>query len=130
MLDKWFPLSILSLSEIRDTIQSRIVKKTTIVHDGWLPTESAVTELGYKHPPSVKHDKGYRDPKTGFHTNDAESENARVKGKNRVRYGKLQLNEQELAEYVFYVNLGKSMSKVLEGLALSNGGVVKNTPIV
>ena len=53
-----------------------------------------------------------------------------MKGKNRVRYGKLQLNEQELAEYVFYVNLGKSMSKVLEGLALSNGGVVKNTPIV
>ena len=64
---------------------------------------------------------------TGFHTNDAESENSRLKGKNRKRYGQLNLNENELAEYVFYINVGSTMTKVLEGLAVCSGDVVKNT---
>ena len=115
--------------EIHDTIESRIAKGTTVVSDGWSSTVAALKELGFKGPPAVVHEDGYRDVKTGFHTNDAESENSRLKRKNRIRYGQLQLNEKELSEYCFYVNLGSSMSKVMEGLALSNAGVMKNPPI-
>ena len=117
------------LEEIRDTIQARIAKKTILVHDGWTSTNAAIEALGYKHPPSVIHEDGYRDPTTGFHTNDVESENARLKTKNRTRYGHLHLNENELAEYVYYVNLGSTISKVLQGLAVRNGGAVKNAMI-
>ena len=117
------------LGEIKHTIADRIAKGSTVVSDGWSSTVSALRELGYKHPPPVVHEDGYRDLKTGFHTNDAESENSRLKGKNRKRYGKLLLNENELAEYTFYINIGSTMPKVLEGLAMSSGGVVKNALI-
>ncbi len=72
-----------------------------------------VNSLGYKSDPPVKHEKHFRDPSTGFHTNDAESENNRLKKWSRTRYGKLQLNASEMDEYVFYVNVGSSMCDVL-----------------
>ena len=68
------------------------------------------------------HKEGYRDVHTGFHTNDAESENSRLKDASRARYGHLRLTEDELAEYAFYVNIGSSMPNVLRGLAVSGGG--------
>ena len=72
------------------------------------------------------HDVEYRDSATGFHTNDIESENNRLKQGNRHRYGKLNLSAAELDEYCFYVNVGSEIKPVLEGLAISNGGVIKN----
>ena len=112
--------------EIRDTLQSRIAKGSFLVRDGWSSTDAAIKALGFKSAPAVVHENAYRDVKTGFHTNDAESENSRVKGWNRVRYGQLRLNKGEMDEYVYYVNIGRSFSQVAKGLAISNGGVVKN----
>ena len=112
--------------EISGTLHAHVAKQAFLVHDGWSSTVSAVEALGYRSAPPVVHEDGYRDRKTGFHTNDVESENARLKLWNRHRYGKLQLNRQELDEYVFYANIGGSMSDVLGGLAVSNGGAVRN----
>ena len=72
--------------------------------------------------PPVKREKHFRDPSTGFHTNDAESENNRLKQWFRTRYGELQLNASEMDEYVFYVNVGSSKCDVFHGLAMANGG--------
>ena len=110
------------LEEIKDTIEAHIAKESLLVHDAWTSTETAVEELGYKHPPGIVHKEGYRDVHTGFHTNDAESENSRLKDASRARYGHLRLTEDELAEYAFYVNIGSSMPNVLRGLAVSGGG--------
>ena len=64
----------------------------------------------------------FRDPSTGFHTNDAESGNNKLKKWSRTRYGKLHINASEMDEYVFYVNVGSSMCDVFHGLAMANGG--------
>ena len=66
----------------------------------------------------MKHEDGYRDVKTGLHTNDVESENARLKKWNRQRYGRLNINEHEMNEYVYYTNVGDSMEDVMRGLAM------------
>ena len=115
------------LHEIRDTLHSRVRKHSTLVFDGWTATTKAADQLGYKHPPSVKHDKCFRDVATGFHTNDAESENNRLKKWSRQRHGYLRIEEPDMQEYMFYVNVGSSMMSVLEGLARSNeGGKCRN----
>ena len=69
---------------------------------------------------------GYRDKETGFHTNDAESENARLKQWNRHRMGQLRIFKEDMDEYMFYINYGTSMSVVMEGLGAANGGAVRN----
>ena len=106
------------LHEIESTLQMHVAKGSILVHDGWTATEAAVCSLGYQSPPGVKHDTGYRDVATGFHTNDAESENSRLKRWNRSRYGTLTLSEPELFEYVYYINIGSSWEDVMKGLSL------------
>ena len=80
--------------------------------------------------PPVCHESAYRDVETGFHTNDAESENHRVKRWSRARYGKLNLTEADMGEYVYYVNVGDDVSSVMRGLATASGGVVNNNPVL
>ena len=74
------------LHEIRDTLDDRTHKGSTLVFDGWIATTQAADRLGYKHPPSVKHHKCFRDGATGLHTNNAESENNRLKRWSRQRH--------------------------------------------
>ena len=112
--------------EIQDTVQSHVAKGSYLIFDGWTSTLKAVEALGYHHAPPVKHEKHFRDPQTGFHTNDAESENNRLKKWSRMRYNKLQLNTCEMDEYIFYINVGSSMSSVFHGLRMANGGPCKN----
>ena len=114
------------LQEISDTLATRIKKGTFLVHDGWTSTDSAIERLGYSHAPPVVHEKEYRDTSTGYHTNDAESENSRFRAFGWRRYGRLQLNKDELDEYIFYVNVGQDVKSVLEGLAVANGGLLQN----
>ncbi|CAK0792968.1 unnamed protein product [Prorocentrum cordatum] len=91
---------------------------------------SALGKLGFESPPAVVHEGNqYRDKKTGFHTNDVESENARAKGWSRKRCGHLHLSEAEMDEYVFYVNVGGAMASVMRGLAASNDFVARNAAI-
>ena len=58
----------------------------------------------------------FRDRSTGFHSNDIESGNGRLKGWSRHRYGRLQLSEPDLHEYAFYVNRGTSFVEVMDAL--------------
>lgn len=114
------------LAEIKATLQSRVREGSFLVFDGWLSTRSAARALGYDCAPPVVHEDGYRDPKTGFHTNDVESENARIKRWNRARYGRLNVIADEMDEYIFYTNVGSDMASVFKGLAHGNGGILRN----
>ena len=89
--------------------------------DGWKATEAAVRSLGFEYAPPVIHEDGYRDVDTGFHTNDAESENKRLKTWSRSRFGKLHLQLSDTNEYIFYINIGKDHDSVMKGLAYANG---------
>ena len=117
------------LHETRHTLHRRTHTHTqkknmywSLILDGW-----TATTKGYMHPPSVKNHKCFRDAQTGFHTNDAESENNRLKRWSRQCHGHLRIEEYDMQEYMFYVNIGNSMMLVLEGLAQSDGsGKCKN----
>ena len=89
------------LDEIADTLKTHVHNKSLLVHDKFTSTTYAVRKLGYKAAPPVSHVSGYRDARTGFHTNDAESENARLKKWSRSRYGQLYLTDNEMDEYAF-----------------------------
>ena len=112
--------------ELRSTLQGCVRKRTFLVFDGWHATNQAVQDLGYDCADPVVHEDGWRDTKTGFHTNDVESENQRVKGWSRKRYGRLNINSHEMDEYIFYTNVGTDMVAVMKGLAYANGGVACN----
>ena len=128
---------------MRNTIKQLIMQKSFLVFDGWKSSEAAVKSLGFRCAPPVKHDNGWRDRKTGFHSNDCESENDRLKLWLRARYTRLKLTfkavldgdgcdagaagdspeeagDEELAvepldlyEYAYYVNVGKAMSDIM-----------------
>lgn len=72
----------------------------------------------------MDHGLGFRDRDTGFHSNDIESENARIKNFLRRRYGKLELATDELdaTEYMFKVNYDKTWSTYMAGIAQGQGG--------
>ena len=94
----------------------RIKKGSFLVFDKWGGTVKAVKELGFKHAPPVNHSKEFRDRATGFHSNDIESENQRLKHWSRIRYGRLMLSELDVHEYAYYVNVGHTMHLVFQGL--------------
>jgi len=113
-------------AEPSDTIAERVRKGSFLVYDGWKSTEAAVQASGYQHAPPIVHEGMYRDAAAGFHTNDAESENFRVKHWSQHRYGRLSVIVGDMDEYVFYANVGEGMVAVMKGLALSSGMVVTN----
>ena len=68
------------------------------------------------------HSAGWRDAATGFHTNDAESENNRLKTASRKRNGRLLIKPLDLYEYAFYTNVGREWLEIVGGLQAANGG--------
>ena len=85
--------------------------------------------------PPVNHSIGWRDSKTGFHSNDIESEFSRLKNMVRERYGRLcfqatasssetpedTVEDGDLYEYAAYrVNIGDSFEDVLKALAMAS----------
>ena len=60
---------------------------------------------------------------TGWHSNDIESENNRLKHWSRVRYSALKISELDMHEYAYYVNAGDTMADVMLGLAVAGGGL-------
>eukprot|EP00969_Alexandrium_andersonii_P046646 2046636-Alexandrium_andersonii.AAC.1 len=52
---------------------------TKVVSDEWGGTKSAAAASGRKVVGNVNHSRGVRNPVTGYHTNDAESEIAGLK---------------------------------------------------
>ena len=76
---------------MKATVAECITKKPFLVFDGLTSVASAVQSLGYKHAPPVKHDEGWRDRQTGFHSNGCESGNSRFKTWLRSSYTRLRL---------------------------------------
>ena len=72
--------------EIESTVKQCVKKGSHLVFDKWPATEKAIKRAGYAHAPPVNHAAGFRDSETGFHTNDVESENNRIKKWLRKRY--------------------------------------------
>ena len=104
------------LEEIADTMALRIHEGTKLVFDQWRSTKAAARKLGYEYVPPINHSLEFRDPETGFHSNDIESENSRLKLWSRKRYSKLMLTELDLHEYAYYVNVGSTMEDVMAAL--------------
>ena len=89
----------------------------------WVHTPSPCCKGSYS--------KGSRNPDTGVHSNDAESEFARFKLFVRVKYGYMRATnatdkvkkdralELKLAEYVFYTNVGRDMQHIMAAFAYS-----------
>lgn len=106
------------LQEIKKVIQKFVAKGSILVFDKWKSTVSAVQQLGFRHAPPINHSVEFRSRETGFHANDIESENHRLKHFSRIRNGRLMLNELDLHEYAFYINVGKDMPTILKALAV------------
>ena len=74
---------------------------------------------------TTNHSKNWRNPVTGTHSTDIESEFARFKLFLRVKYNWVRATntqkaalkdwalECKLGEYVFYTNVGRSMEKIM-----------------
>ena len=122
------PRGLVSMAAV---IKQRVKKRSFLVFDGWKSSEAAVKRLGFRYAPPVDHSSGWRDRSTGFHSNDIESENSRMKIWLRARYSNMPLLDAaasdavwaadresapceeelimplpDLAEYAHYVNSG------------------------
>ena len=131
---------------MKRVIMTHIKPKSFLMFDGWASSKAATEQLGFRHAPPVKHDVGFRDRASGFHSNDVESENARIKQWLRKRYGKLpqqrmkkaapsndaeissrtpsesdelDVDDLDMYEYCYYCNIGSTMSKIMKGLSNS-----------
>ena len=108
-------------------------KDSGVVSDEWTATPPAVCAAGSKMMGSVNHSKNWRNPATGYHSNDAESEFARFKLFLRVKYDWVRATnardtdstdlatDRKLAEYVFYTNVGRKMEDIMQALRYRGG---------
>ena len=66
--------------EIREALHEGIhKKKTELVFDKWQGILAACKQAGYAFAPPVNHSLCFRDHNSGFHSNDLESENNKIK---------------------------------------------------
>ena len=112
-------------------MQKHLMKKSLTVADDWTATPVAVKAAGSIVKGTVNHTKNWRNPDTGVHSNDAESEFARFKLFLRVKYDFVRMNnskdkarkdralELKLAEYVFYTNVGREKRHIMMAFAYS-----------
>ena len=107
--------------EISDTVKQCIAKGTKrAVTDCWRASGAAAKrqKLGGDKHKVVNHKKEWRNA-DGFHTNDVESENNRIKNYlARPRYGRLPALKDDLLlyEYAFYVNVGDSITHLADAM--------------
>ena len=126
------------LVSIRETLKQRVAPKSKLVFDKWSSTVSAVKELGFASAPPINHGQMFRDRVTGFHSNDIESEFSRLKSWLRHRYGALRLGgaagedaadmdieDGDLCEYMYYINIGSDMHDVMDAIVGLNGRAYK-----
>ena len=97
-----------------------------LVADKWKATVAAARIAGVAMEGAVNHTENWRDPDTGTHSNDAESEFARLRLFLKSKFGKVRASsntdpgkkddmfELHLAEYMFYTNVGRSMSAIMK----------------
>ena len=87
----WLPDSLLTATgtargtpEMAAALRCCVRQGSLVVHDCWWPTAAALNKLNYEQAPAVNHSNGFREhvegQRSGWHSNDAESEFARLKG--------------------------------------------------
>jgi hypothetical protein len=97
----WLPDSLVTptgksrgTDEMAAALKCCVRQRSLVVHDCWWATAAALTKLNYEQAPAVNHSKGFREhvdgQRSGWHSNDAESEFARLKHFVRARFGRLQ----------------------------------------
>ena len=108
-----------------NVMSKRLKEGSGVVADEWTSTPGAVEAAGSSMEGTVNHSTNWRNPATGVHSNDIESEFARFKLFLRVKYdyarnsnassseGKDLAMEHKLAEYVFYTNVGQTMDAIM-----------------
>ena len=129
------------LVSMKRVLRKHIKNKSSLVLDGWESSKAAVVQLGYRHAPPVNHTLGWRNSENGFHSNDIESKNNKLKTWMRVRHTKLQFQgimelpslshdndvpveecSPDLYEYAFYINVGTDMEHVMRAVRCVAGG--------
>lgn len=110
-------------------LKTHLKVKSRLVYDKWTGTVAAVRRLGFRHAPPVNHSIAFRDRKSGFHSNDVESENNRTKRFLRKRYGVLNLGKHknlnndtilDMYEYVYRVNVASTFAGYMKAMAIAN----------
>ena len=114
-------------------MQQYLEKNSDVIADEWKATPGAVAGAGSNLRGTVNHSKNWRNPETGYHSNDIESEFARFKLFLRTKYDWVRATnnknpvlkdlalERKMAEYVFYTNVGRTMAHVMEAFRYSGG---------
>ena len=106
---------------------------TLIVVDEHPSTPSAADQAGFTIDGRVCHRKEFRNPATGVHTNDVESEFARFKLWHRTKFAFVRVAAasesdestrranvmRKVMEYTFYTNVGRKMSDVMMAVRYS-----------
>ena len=110
-------------------LKAHLKVKSKLVYDKWTGTVAAVNRLGFRHAPPVNHSVAFRDRASGFHSNDVESENNRIKRFLRKRYGALNLGKHknlsnetvlDMYEYVYRVNADSTFAGYMKAMAIAN----------
>jgi len=131
------------IESIKTQLDKHVRKGSTVIFDGWTATKAATEELGYRHPPPVVHKEHFRDPATGYHTNDAESEMNRAKSWCRKKYAFVRGNSKHadeedgsdgilsahMDEYVYRTNIGDDFESVMKAFQFVGGGAQKAVDI-
>ena len=110
--------------------KDKVHKESLVVSDRWWSTPVAVEATGSTVMGSVNHGENWRDPETGIHSNDAESEWARLNFFLRTKYGWVRANNGRddhmndkhlslnIAEYLFYTNVGREFKDIMKASIL------------
>ena len=109
--------------ELKKLFRKHTKRGAVTVTDKWPGPVAALRRLGRsKDHHTVDHSNEWRS-QDGWHTNDAESENSRIKCWARGRYGKLpRLTEGLLQEYTFGVNVGREFGKIVQAVSSDGTG--------
>ena len=115
-------------ASLAQKMHDAILSGTFVVSDEWAATAPAVQSCGLRLEGQVSHEHSFRDPESGIHSNDIESEFARFKLWMQTKFASYRIGNQsteaakrahlarKLVEYVFYTNVGRTMSAVMEAL--------------
>ena len=108
-------------ASISKVLSEHVKPGSKIASDGWISTTKAAKDNGLKMLGTCDHGTNFRNPRTGVHSNDAESEVARYKKWHRSKWTSVRTlhtkdqskkqkhMEGKISEYVLQTNIGDAM---------------------